>query len=141
MKISTWNLEGLPDVARLKRLLQSVAMLDAILMPEWERRYYSFNARWGEGEMMGSMRDGSGDEFFALFNGHGAFLKGFAHDSPAAAAGIPSELFYRDLPRQFGEYRREPSFSTDDVTFCIWRLIEQPTWSYGRVDLPVAQDA
>ena len=47
MKISTRNLEGLPDVTRLKRLLQSLAMLDAILMPEWEYRYYSFNAHWG----------------------------------------------------------------------------------------------
>ena len=65
MKITTENLDGLPDVARLKRLLQSMAMLDAILMPEWEYRYYSFNALWGEGEMMGSMRDGAGDEFLA----------------------------------------------------------------------------
>jgi hypothetical protein len=44
MKISTRNLEGLPDVARLKRLLQSMAMLDAILMPEWEHRDYFFEA-------------------------------------------------------------------------------------------------
>jgi len=141
MKISTRNLEGLPDVTRLKRLLQSLAMLDAILMPEWEYRYYSFNAHWGEGEMMGSMRNGSGDEFFALFNGHGTFLKGFAHASPAAAAKIPSELFYGDLPQQFEQCRREPAFVTDDVTFCIWRLIEQPTWSCGKVDLPSSDDA
>jgi len=52
-----------------------MAMLDAILMPEWEYRYYSFNAQRGEGEMMGSMRDGAGDEFFALFNGHGTFKR------------------------------------------------------------------
>jgi len=64
MKISTRNLEGLPDVTRLKRLLQSMAMLDAILMPEWEYRHYSFNAHWGEDDMMGSMRDGAVDEFF-----------------------------------------------------------------------------
>jgi len=141
MKISTRDLAGLPDVTRLRRLLQSMAMLDAILEPEWEYRYYSFNAHWGEGEMMGSMRDGAGDEFFALFNSHGTFLKGFAHDSPAAAARMPSELFYRDLPQQFEECRREPAFATDDVTFCIWRLIEQPTWSYGKVDLPASDDA
>jgi hypothetical protein len=141
MKISTRNLEGLPDVMRLKRLLQSMAMLDAILTPEWQHRYYSFNAHWGEGEMMGSMRDGSGDEFFALFNSHGVFLKGFAHDSAAAAERIPSELFYRELPGQLEQYRREPAFSTDSVTFCIWRLIGEPTWSYGKVDLPASDDA
>jgi hypothetical protein len=29
----------------------------------------------------------------------------------------------------------------EDVTFCIWRLIEEPTWSCGKVDLPVFDDA
>jgi hypothetical protein len=36
-------------------------MLDAIVCPEWEHRYYSFNANWAADEVMGSMRDGSGD--------------------------------------------------------------------------------
>lgn len=90
---------------------------------------------------MGSMRNGQGDEFFALFNSHGAFLKGFVHDSPAAAAKIPSALFYRELPHQFEECRREPAFSTGYVTFCIWRLLGQPAWSYCKVDLPSAGDA
>jgi hypothetical protein len=115
MEISTRNLEGLPDVTRLRRLLQSVAILDAILMPEWQYRYYSFNAHWGQGEMMGSMINGSGDEFFALFNMHGVFLKGFDHEATAAA--IPSRHFYRDLPAQFEPCAREPAFSPDDVTF------------------------
>jgi hypothetical protein len=141
MEISTRNLRALPDVAGLKRLLQSIAMLDAILMPDWEYRYYSFNAHWSDTEMMGSMRNGAGDEFFALFNGHGAFMKGFVHDSPAAAAKISSDAFYRDLPSEFEDGRREPAFSPDDVTFCIWRLNQQLTWSCGKVDLPVADDA
>jgi hypothetical protein len=51
-----------------------MAMLDAILCPEWRFRWYSFNARWAEGERMGSMRNGHGDSFFAPFDGHGCFL-------------------------------------------------------------------
>jgi hypothetical protein len=139
MGISTQNLEGLPDVVRLRRLLQSMAMLDAILMPEWQHRYYSFNAHWGQDEMMGSMRDGSGDELFALFNRHGAFLKGFAHESNVAA--IPSQHFYRDLPIQFEHYSREAAFSPDEVTFCVWRLTDQPHWSYSKLDLPTCSNA
>src|SRR5262245_14588494 len=81
MPISTRNLKMLPDVDRLRALLQSVAMLDAILCPEWEYRYYSFNCRWAKREQMGSMRDGCGDSYFALFNPSGCFLKGFAHES------------------------------------------------------------
>ena len=133
MDISTRNLEGFPDVVRLRRLLQSMAMLDAVLMLEWQYRYYSFNAQWGQGEMMGSMRNGSGDEFFALFNADGAFLKGFDHES--AAAAIPSRHFYCDLPAEFEPCTREPAFSPDDVTFCVWRLMDQPQWSPSRVAL------
>jgi hypothetical protein len=128
MGISTRNLEALPNLVQLKRLLQSLAMLDAILMPEWQYRYYSFNAHWGHGEMMGAMRNGQGNELFALFNMHGAFLKGFVHESGAA--------FYRDLPVQFEPYPREPAFSPDDVMFCVWRFIDQPRWSCSKVNLP-----
>jgi hypothetical protein len=84
MKISTRNLQGLADVARLKHLLQSIAMLDAILIPECECRYYSFYAHSGEADNGVHERWLRG-EFVALLNSHGAFLKGFAHASPAAA--------------------------------------------------------
>src|SRR5689334_5634570 len=65
--ISARNLSPLPGVDHLRRLLQSMAMLDAILSPEWEFRYYSFDSKWSPGEQMGSMRDGGGDDFFAHF--------------------------------------------------------------------------
>lgn len=139
-QISTQNLSTLPHVTQLKRLLQSMAMLDSILSPDWQYRYYSFNAHWNNNEMMGSMRNGGGDEFFALFNSHGAFLKGFVHDAPVAAAGIPSDLYYRDLPTAFEGCSQEPAFSTDNVTFCIWRLFDQPAWSHGQVGLPASDD-
>src|SRR5215468_4022637 len=98
MAISTSNLQDLPDVPTLMRLLQSIAMLDAILEPEWQYRYYSFNARWSESETMASMRNGQGDDFFALFNAEGAFIKGFVHDAAIVSQQIPAERFYRDIP-------------------------------------------
>lgn len=75
------RLKSLPDIEDLRKLTQSLAMLDAIMSPEWEYRYYSFNSKWGEGEMMASMRNGSGDEYFILFDSHGAILKGFDRES------------------------------------------------------------
>jgi hypothetical protein len=83
--ISTRNLTPLPDIQALKQLTQSLAMLDAILWPEWEERYYSFNFHWAESEMMASMRNGSGDDWFLLFSQAGAIMKGFSHESPMAA--------------------------------------------------------
>src|SRR5262245_33579514 len=103
--ISTRDLSGLPDIDGLKRLMQSMALLDAILSPEWQYRYYSFDSKWDNGEQMGSMRDGCGDDLFALFNEHGCFLKGFAHEAemspyrerpncmwPGVLEGVPKEF-------------------------------------------------
>jgi hypothetical protein len=57
--------------------MQSLALLDAILSPDWEYRYFSFDSRWGPSERMGSMRNGQGDHWFALFSSAGCWLKGF----------------------------------------------------------------
>ena len=138
MAISTSNLQDLPDVSTLMRLLQSLAMLDAILEPEWQYRYYSFNARWSESETMGSMRNGQGDEFFVLFNAEGAFIKGFVHDAAIVSQQIPAERFYRDIPLEFAECAKEPAFSPQWVTFCLWRLNSQWSWSHSDIPLPGA---
>jgi hypothetical protein len=130
----------LPEVFSLRRLLQSVAMLDAVICPEWAHRYYSFNANWATGEMMGSMRNGQGDDFFALFNSHGVFIKGFDHESMVASLMLPSKEFYRDLPHQFEACCNEPAFSPELVTFCMWRLSKEPTWSSATIALPASED-
>src|SRR5688572_16886189 len=64
---STYDLSAVPDIPTLRKLLQSLAVLDAMNEPEWEFRYYSFNSKWDAGEMLGSMRNGSGDAFFIHF--------------------------------------------------------------------------
>lgn len=89
MTLSTKNLKPLPDILELKRLTQSLAMLDAILSPEWEYRYYSFNQAWSDGGMMASMRNGSGDHWFAIFCAAGAAIHGLAHEAPIFRHGNP----------------------------------------------------
>lgn len=95
--------ELLPSIPVLRRVAQSLAMLDAILCPEWEYRYYSFNAAWGPGREMASMRNGSGDDWFLLF---------------------PSEV-----PPEFSSFLNEPAFSLANATFCYWRRAAEATWS------------
>ena len=137
--ISTRDLAPLPDIPTLRRLTQSLATLDAALSPEWETRYYSFNSRWAEGEMMASMRDGSGDEWFLLFCQAGAILKGLAHESPMAVgptwAGVLS-----DVPVQFGGFLTEPAFSAEDASFCVWRTHGDDRWHTGTVAYPPGND-
>lgn len=64
----------LPSIADLRDLCRSLAMLDAILCPDWEGRYYSFKAGWAAGEEMASMRNGSGDEYSIVFSAAGAYV-------------------------------------------------------------------
>lgn len=142
--ISTRDLTALPDCATLQRLLQSMAMLDAILEQDWDMRYYSFNAKWAPGEQMGSMRNGCGDDFVALFTEAGCFLRGFDHESamsPWARKGRPVWPGVLDaVPQAFAEALNEPAFNMQDTTFCIWQRSGEPGWSRGAVEFPPGED-
>ena len=119
-------------------------MLDAILSPDWEFRYYSFNSRWSEGNEMASMRNGSGDDYFCLFNKSGAILKGFAHESLMSPYRLnPTSIWpgvMDNIPGEFANFLAEPAFSMEDTTFCIWRLRSDPAWQTGKVAFPDGPD-
>ncbi|OAI16623.1 hypothetical protein A1359_07200 [Methylomonas lenta] len=142
--ISTRDLENLPKPDALRSLLQALALLDAILEEEWQYRYYSFNSKWSATEQMGSMRNGSGDDFFAIFDSAGCFLRGFAHESamtpwretpPTIWPGVLEEV-----PPQFENSLKEPAFHMEDTTFCIWSLASDSAWSRGSIEFPANED-
>ena len=133
MGISTDDLSLLPAPVPLRRLMQAMAALDAIISSEWENRFYSFDAHWAEGQMMGSMRDGSGDDLFVLFNSAGAFMKGFDHELEAPQE--ESRKLYAQVPIDFHGGVHEPAFSPENVTFCCWRRIEDTEWTADGVYL------
>lgn len=112
-------------------------MLDAILCPDWEYRYHSFNSMWAEGEAMGSMRNGSGDHYFILFSQAGAIVKGFDHESEAweqtLDAGYPPAGLYEGMPKELAGFLTEPAFTIDETTFCLWRRQSDPAWQTGPV--------
>jgi hypothetical protein len=145
VSISTRNLAGLPDVDRLRRLMQSLAVLDAILSPEWESRYSSFDSRWAQGQQLGSLRNGAGDHYSALFSSAGCWLKGFAHeaelspfmqDPPGVVAGM-----FDGLPAEFAACLSEPAFAIEETTFCLWRTTGDPSWRRGTLPVPADRDA
>jgi hypothetical protein len=142
--ISTRDLSQLPDIDRLKALMQSLAMLDAILSPDWEYRYHSFNAHWDAGKILASMRDGSGDELFALFTTAGAVLKGFAHESPMNPYSKNPPTVWPGVldrvPAAFANFRDEPAFSLSDTTFCVWRTYDDTAWQRGDIEFPEGKD-
>jgi len=139
--ISTRDLKKLPDIPTLRRLTRALAMLDAILSPEWEYRYYSFDSNWAPGEMMASMRNGSGDSWFALLSPAGIALHGLAHESPIYRMGDPWPGIFDALPGEFrANFLGEPAFDTANSTFCIWRRAADAAWSCGPVTLPPGED-
>lgn len=141
MTVSTQDPHQLPSIVALRRLTRSLAMLDAILSPEWEYRYYSFNSAWADAELMASMRNGSGDYWFALFCPAGVALHGLAHEAPAFRPDNPWPGIFDRLPSQFhANFLREPAFTTQHSTFCLWRLQDDASWSCGPVELPPGDD-
>ena len=139
--ISTRDLRNLPDIPSFRRLVRALAMLDAILSPEWEYRYYSFDSHWATGEMMASMRNGSGDHWFALLCPAGIALHGLAHEAPVYRMGDPWPGLFDALPGEFRvNFLEEPAFDTANSTFCIWRRPRDTAWSRGPVQLPDGED-
>jgi hypothetical protein len=118
----------LPDIASLRRRSQALAMLDAIVCPDWDGRYYSFNAAWSDTESMGSMRNGSGDDWFILFGDFGAAIKGLAHETPMAGNKVFAGEVQRQVPRAFASFLAEATFAMDWLSYCYWRASEDSSW-------------
>jgi hypothetical protein len=119
-------------------------MLDAIIMREWDYRYYSFNSKWAENEQMASMRNGQGDGWYCGFGLAGAFLKGFDHESEMSPWSMETPKVWpgvlESVPKDFKSFATEPAFSMEDTTFCIWRSIQDAQWSTGRISYPDGDD-
>jgi hypothetical protein len=134
------RLRTLPDIEALKRLSQSLAMLDAIMSLDYESRCYSFNSKWGADKMMASMHKRSGDEYFILFNFYGAIIKGFTFESPmnpyATESGNPWPGVLNEVPEEFKDFLSEPAFTIEDATFCVWRRYIDTSWRVGSIDYP-----
>ena len=136
---STENLKILPGIEELRRLCQALATLDAILCPEWEYRYFSFNAGWAPGEMLSSMRDGEGDDWLILFDRNGAIIKGFMVASKMAE-DCPWPGVVDAVPEDFADFLNEPAFAIDKTTFCLWRRSSDDGWNVGPVEYPPGRD-
>src|SRR5215213_3662254 len=138
--ISTSSLHALPGIDELKRTCQSIAMLDAIVMDEWDYRYYSFDAQWGDGEMLASMRNGSGDWYYILFNSAGAIIKGFAHESAMARYAVDSGQTWPgvldQIPPEFEQILNDPAWVVEETTLWIWGKHEDPVLQMGVREFP-----
>jgi len=123
-------------------------MLDAIMSPEREYRYFSFDSESGPDQSLASMDNGSGDEYSITFTGSGVFLRSFTHEAPLSPwVQDPPALWpgiLAGLPAELTALAREPAFAPDDsvpaITVALWRQPGDGQWHYGRISYPPVRE-
>ena len=107
-------------IEKLRNQMKTLALADAVLSPEWEYRYFSYNSNWSDTEEMASMRDGCGNHWFLWLCGNLAGYKCLSLDD-----GIMSDIqgAKNRVPVQYKGFLDEPAFTMDEAT-CIWHLKE-----------------
>ncbi|MER5419514.1 hypothetical protein [Streptosporangium roseum] len=119
-----------------------MAVLDAIMSPEWEYRFYSFDSQWSPDQEVASMRDGCGNDYSIVFSPTGAYARGFDHESPMSpyrvTPPVPWPGLFDGVPEAFRPLATEPAFSDQDgtprETVCFWREQADTEWRSGAIE-------
>jgi hypothetical protein len=132
----------LPDLVTVTAWSQSLAVLDAIRQPDPRIRCFAYSILSPD-EQVAAWQDGSGDDYSIIFTPHGAFARGFCHESPlrdrtytpprpwpGLLDGVPEAL--RDVAERV---TYDESYGAN-ATVTLWRLLGESTWSYGHVTYP-----
>lgn len=125
MNTSIKHINDLPSIDKMKKISQGLALADAILMPEWEYRYFSFNNNWdgNRNEMMASMRNGAGSEYFINFTKYGAVGKVLSSEFSADTSKT-----LKPVPDKFSSFKKEPAFNLNNATLFFWHENDSSTW-------------
>ena len=162
-KLSSENLNLLPNPSELKKICKSISALESIICPEWEYRYYSYQKDWSDTEEFCEMRNGQGDQMLITFSNIGTCINGFAHESEMNGwknipigekksfteklFGLKKEIkteltqiipkgVVDNLPKVFNEFIFGEPVKSIGTTFCIWKTETDDNWKIGKVDLP-----
>lgn len=105
-------------IEKLRKRMKTLAVADAVLSPEWEYRYFSYNSKWSDTEELASMRDGCGNHWFLWLREDLAGYKCLSLDD-GVMRNIESAR--NTFPVQYKDFLDEPAFTIDEAT-CIWHL-------------------
>ncbi|MFH8582464.1 hypothetical protein [Streptomyces zaomyceticus] len=131
-----------PEIVRARS--KAMAMLDAVLSPEWEFRYYSYDRLWVPSEELASMKDGSGNDYVIVFAEPGVYAQATCHESPISAYRVsppaPWPGLFDSLPQALRSFAREVAFldpnGVQRATVCLWREVTDSEWKCGDVQVP-----
>jgi len=135
-------IQRLPEIDKVRRTSRALAMLDAVVSPDPQYRYFSFDSRWSPTDETALMKSGTGDGYSIVFSPDGAIAQGFDHESPMSpwnpgAQGTWPGLFI-GVPDVLAPALDEPAFLGPDgdreVTVCFWRQYADSSWQCGPVE-------
>jgi len=101
---------------------RALAGLDAILCRDWEYRYFSFDTAWYGVQEMASMRSGTGDRCFIVFEPRPiivGYVKELAHRLQLGP-GVLRSAARASVPEELSRALEEPAFDTDYLTIFAW---------------------
>jgi hypothetical protein len=127
--ITSKNTSELPNQKRLREICKAISVAEAVLSPDWQYRYYSFNAFWSEGEEFCGMRNGHGDQMLILFTADGAVINGLSHEH----LPISKSEILQDLPKIYHDFIFGEPVASTGTTFCIWT--ENGQWRVGDLSM------
>jgi len=142
-RASTRRPERLPAPSVLLGLTRALAVLDEILWPDWEWRYYSFDKET-DGTCLARMRNGEGDLWYLVFLPNGAaVLRGFDHESSMSPYRGDDETPWPDLfkgmPPSLLPWKNAADIEPGEVTFVLWRPA-RGRWRTGPISFPPGAD-
>ena len=123
-------LDQFNNITSVKRKFKKLAALDAILSPEWDYRYYSYNSKWSDLIEMASMRDGCGNEWFLWLTDCHAAYKMFSKDDGYIDS---PEALLKTLPNEYEHFVNEPAFSLDTISRIGY--LNNGEWIYLGIDV------
>lgn len=121
MIISSSSTQTIPLVSQIKQVCKATSVLDAILSPEVEYRYYTYQTNYHNNQ-----------DYFETNNGHGDYLQILIGENQGAINGFYHELYdyESDFPKKqdlligvdqvYLSFYNSPLVSTIGSTFCIW---------------------
>jgi len=119
----------LPGRKNLQTICKAISVLDAILSPEWEYRYFSYNSKWAKDEEFFELRDGEGSHMLVLFHKKGCVINGFDPDFQ----GRDKNKLTKGLPEVYKEFIFGEPVKSIGTTFCIWTN-ESEEWQVGEIN-------
>ncbi|GLB47847.1 hypothetical protein [Neptunitalea lumnitzerae] len=159
--VSTLNLGLLSSPADLEKTCKSLAVLEAIICPEWKNRYCTFEII--NNESLFHLQNEQGDHMCIWFTRHGVLINGFAMESTMngwrnkntqdkysvfklfkmGSSFFELKKHYPmwkgltdNIPEELHNYIYKEPIKSLGTTFCIWQANHQNSWQTGNIELP-----